>query len=82
MKKKPHPQEVFDRKRQATLQFMTAAEKKIWEEWYRGDGGTYFSHHLMGCGHNWWKTKKGLKWRRVAEERLKHWPKNNERFVK
>ncbi len=76
-----HPQSVLDPNRQATLQFLTKAERDLWEEWYRHSGCSHFSCFMMQCGPKWWKTKKGLHWRKVAEDRLDNWPFNNEVFV-
>ena len=81
MKKKPEPQEVLDKKRQATLQFMTVAERDEWINWYRRDGTQHFWGWLATFGPRWYKTKIGLKWRKVAKDRLKYWPDRNERFV-
>lgn len=81
MKKTPHPQSVIDKKRQVTLQFMTVAERNLFERWYRKWGCRHFAGHMMTYGPKWYKTPIGLHWRKVSEDRLKHWPKNNEVFV-
>ncbi len=83
--KKKHPQEVLDEKRQVTLQFSTVEEKDVWVKWYSTDGANYFWSWLATprwLSKRWWKTKKGLYWRKVAEDKLDNWPKDNERFVK
>ncbi len=79
--KTKHPQEICDRKRQVTIQFKTVEEKKMFMKWYAGAGSSHFWGLLASYGPKWWKTKSGLKWRKVAEDRLKNWPKDNERFV-
>lgn len=81
MNKKLKPQSVLDRKRQATIQFYTKAERDMWMRWYYRSGHKHFSCHMMQYGPKWWKTKIGLKWRKAAEDRMKYWPDRNERFV-
>lgn len=81
MKKKLHPQDIDDPKRQVTLQFMTVAEKEEFIKWYARYGSNHFLEVLAQYGPKWYKTKIGLKWRKVAEDRLKYWPKNNERLI-
>jgi hypothetical protein len=81
MKKTPHPQDILDKSRQVTLQFKTKAERNEWMRWYRRAGSGHFWSLLSQYGPRWYKTKVGLKWRRVAEDKLKNWPKDNERFV-
>ncbi len=64
-----------------TLEFKTNAERDEWVKWYCKDGSNHFWGWLASYGPRWWETKIGLKWRKVAEDKLKNWPKNNERFV-
>lgn len=67
--------------RQVTLEFKTKAERDEWMKWYARDGANNFWGWIATFGPNWHKTKIGLKWRKVAENRLKNWPNDNERFV-
>jgi hypothetical protein len=78
---KNHPQSINDPKRQVTLQFMTVAEKNEFIRWYSRSGSNHFWCVLASYGPKWYKTKIGLKWRKVAEERIDKWPLNNERWV-
>ena len=78
---KKRPQEVLDRKRQVTLQFVTVAEAKLWKRWYANAGHKHFSCLMMQYGPRWWKTKAGLHWRKASESKIKNWPHENERFV-
>lgn len=80
-KAKLRPQEINDPERQVTLQFFTVAEKKLWMQWYRRSGCRHFSCMMMQYGPRWWKTKKGLYWRKQSESKLENWPWENERFV-
>lgn len=65
----------------ATLEFITKAERDMWMRWYYDSGCRHFSLHMMQYGKNWWKTKSGLHWRKVADARMDNWPHNNEKFV-
>jgi len=67
--------------RRVTLEFKTKAERDEWMKWYVRDGSNNFWGWLATFGPRWWKTKIGLKWRKVAEDRLNNWPHDNERFV-
>jgi hypothetical protein len=78
---KQHPQEINDPKRQVTIQFKTVKEAREFKKWYARSGSGHFWSLLSQYGPKWYKTKIGLKWRHVAEDRLKNWPKDNERFV-
>ena len=67
--------------KQITLEFETTAERDLWVKWYCRNGSNNFWGYMAGCGPKWWKTKSGLKWRKVAERRVDEWPKHNEKFV-
>jgi hypothetical protein len=67
--------------RQITLEFKTKQERDVWVKWYCRQGSNNFWGWLSTFGPKWWKTKIGLKWRKVAEARLKNWPKDNEKFI-
>lgn len=76
---KKHPQDVLDKTRQVTLQFKTKAERDEWKRWYRRDGSRHFWGWLAHVGPK--RTKKDLYWRKVAEDKVTNWPKDNESFV-
>jgi hypothetical protein len=59
--KNKHPQQILDKKRQVTIQFVTVAEAKLWKKWYARSGHRHFSSLMMRYGPKWWETKPGLK---------------------
>ena len=67
--------------RRVTLEFKTKELRDEWKKWYRRDGSNYFWGSLLTHGPKWYKTKAGLRWREIAEERMTNWDRDTERFV-